>query len=407
MDLFGRFKKLDSSLQRGLDNGFARVFGGEVVPTEIDEVLKQQAEESVMIDSRGRQLAPSYFRVLVSERDYHSLTENRPRLADELNDRLSRFIRNQGWHANGPIQVDVDSHEDLHSGQLRVDARFNAPKDKKKADATAGTGEGDSAVANGRDSSDPQGRYRDGGTPDGSYPGSYPGQRMQAPEERPEWPQREASQRSLVSQDYNVSRDSDSAASRSAAGAAGAASGAAAGGLADLVRGDRAFEEDKDRSKEKSQSDPHGGDLHGGEPVSAQNSSSDSDDLPEPPISYPGTEVIAQSVPDEPIRGGNGEPNGSSAMTVTLKLRDGSDRTYELRQGSNLIGRGNGVDLRIPDTGVSRQHADIAWDGFDAVLTDLQSTNGTTVNEIPIENWLLADGDIISLGHSEIEVRFS
>ena len=92
---------------------------------------------------------------------------------------------------------------------------------------------------------------------------------------------------------------------------------------------------------------------------------------------------------------------------MTLYLRDGSDRSYRLQQGSNLIGRGNGVDLRIPDTGVSRQHADIAWDGFDAVLTDLKSTNGTTVNEIPVENWLLADGDVISLGHSEIEVRFN
>ena len=64
------------------------------------------------------------------------------------------------------------------------------------------------------------------------------------------------------------------------------------------------------------------------------------------------------------------------------------------------------MDLRIPDTGVSRQHADITWDGYDAVLTDLQSTNGTSVNGTPIENWLLASGDVISLGHSEIGVEF-
>ena len=51
MDLFGKSRRLDSALQRGLDNSFARVFGGEVVPTEIDEMLKQQAEDSVMVDS--------------------------------------------------------------------------------------------------------------------------------------------------------------------------------------------------------------------------------------------------------------------------------------------------------------------------------------------------------------------
>ena len=107
------------------------------------------------------------------------------------------------------------------------------------------------------------------------------------------------------------------------------------------------------------------------------------------------------------MRGGSGQPYGEEEKrTVTLTLQDGSDRHYELQEGSNLIGRGNTVDLRIPDTGVSRQHAEIVWDGFDAVLTDLQSTNGTTVNETPIENWLLADGDVIMIGHSEITVRF-
>ena len=48
MDVLGRFRKLDSSLQRGMDNGFARVFGGSVVPAEIEELLKQEAEESLV-----------------------------------------------------------------------------------------------------------------------------------------------------------------------------------------------------------------------------------------------------------------------------------------------------------------------------------------------------------------------
>lgn len=90
---------------------------------------------------------------------------------------------------------------------------------------------------------------------------------------------------------------------------------------------------------------------------------------------------------------------------VSLLLQDGSSRTYLVREGSNIIGRSNDADFRLPDTGVSRQHAEITWDGHDAVLVDLQSTNGTTVNDTPIENWLLADGDVITMGHSHIEVR--
>ena len=41
------------------------------------------------------------------------------------------------------------------------------------------------------------------------------------------------------------------------------------------------------------------------------------------------------------------------------------------------------------------------------MLVDLESTNGTTVNDTQIDNWLLADGDVITLGHSHIAVRIT
>ncbi len=91
---------------------------------------------------------------------------------------------------------------------------------------------------------------------------------------------------------------------------------------------------------------------------------------------------------------------------VSLELGDGSGRNLELRRGSNILGRGQDADFRIPDTGVSRQHADIQWDGAVALVVDLQSTNGTVVNNIPISEWQLADGDVIRMGHSDITVRF-
>ena len=97
---------------------------------------------------------------------------------------------------------------------------------------------------------------------------------------------------------------------------------------------------------------------------------------------------------------------GRSSLAVTLHLEDGSGRTFRLQRGSNLLGRGQDAAFRLPDTGVSRQHADIHFDGRDAVLTDLGSTNGTTVNGGPVQDWQLADGDVIRVGHSVITVRF-
>jgi Protein of unknown function (DUF3662)/FHA domain len=104
--------------------------------------------------------------------------------------------------------------------------------------------------------------------------------------------------------------------------------------------------------------------------------------------------------------GGYGQAGyGAPAATVTLQLDDGSGRTYQLREGSNIVGRGQDAQFRLPDTGVSRRHLEIRWDGQVALLSDLNSTNGTTVNNAPVQEWQLADGDVIRLGHSEIIVR--
>ena len=104
--------------------------------------------------------------------------------------------------------------------------------------------------------------------------------------------------------------------------------------------------------------------------------------------------------------GGYGQGGyGSAGTAVTLQLDDGSGRTYQLRDGSNIVGRGQDAQFRLPDTGVSRRHLEIRWDGQVALLSDLNSTNGTTVNNAPVQEWQLADGDVIRLGHSEIIVR--
>ncbi len=92
-------------------------------------------------------------------------------------------------------------------------------------------------------------------------------------------------------------------------------------------------------------------------------------------------------------------------LTATLQLEDGSGRYYQLRDGSNIIGRGQDAQFRLPDTGVSRRHIDIRWDGQVAMLSDLGSTNGTTVNGSSVQDWQLADGDVVRAGHSEILVR--
>ncbi|MCP2262151.1 FHA domain-containing protein, partial [Streptoalloteichus tenebrarius] len=110
----------------------------------------------------------------------------------------------------------------------------------------------------------------------------------------------------------------------------------------------------------------------------------------------------------DPAAGGYAPPavqGGPRQLTGILQLDDGSNRTYQLQQGSNVVGRGQDAHFRLPDTGVSRRHLEITWDGQSAMLADLGSTNGTTVNGQPMQTWQLNDGDVIRIGHSTLVYR--
>ena len=89
-------------------------------------------------------------------------------------------------------------------------------------------------------------------------------------------------------------------------------------------------------------------------------------------------------------------------IVATLSVDDGSGRSYQLQRGSNVVGRGQDAAFRLPDTSVSRRHVDVYFDGQSAVLHDLGSTNGTTVNGSSVQTWQLADGDVIHIGHSTV-----
>lgn len=74
---------------------------------------------------------------------------------------------------------------------------------------------------------------------------------------------------------------------------------------------------------------------------------------------------------------------------------------YPLRHARTVIGRGSEADITIDDTGISRHHLEIGWDGERAVARDLGSTNGTRLNGEPLTSALLSPGDVITLGRAK------
>jgi hypothetical protein len=95
----------------------------------------------------------------------------------------------------------------------------------------------------------------------------------------------------------------------------------------------------------------------------------------------------------------------SAGGMVILCLEDG--RQVGVPQGALRIGRALDNDLVIADSRVSRYHAQIARDGGGALVRDLGSTNGTTLDGRPLAEDRLVDGDRLSLGGYIIDVRLA
>ncbi len=67
-----------------------------------------------------------------------------------------------------------------------------------------------------------------------------------------------------------------------------------------------------------------------------------------------------------------------------------------------VVGRSPSADIRLPDANVSREHAAFEEEGTGWSIADLGSTNGTFLNGEPVQRARLRDGDLITMGVSEL-----
>lgn len=94
-------------------------------------------------------------------------------------------------------------------------------------------------------------------------------------------------------------------------------------------------------------------------------------------------------------------------VTCLLVDRE-TGRTYLATAPATPIGRGRtegGIVLHDPN--VSRRHAELTFDGRSWHITDLDSTNGTLVNNVDVDTCILQDGDLITMGLMNLEFRES
>ena len=120
-------------------------------------------------------------------------------------------------------------------------------------------------------------------------------------------------------------------------------------------------------------------------------------DLP-PPVVTPAPEPLVINDPPE--------PTPARAAIGAIVQRDGT--RHPAGNSTLKVGRSTDNDIQIADGQASRHHAEIRYDNGRHHIVDLNSTNGTLVNDNRISSaHALSHGDIITIGNTELRYESS
>lgn len=78
---------------------------------------------------------------------------------------------------------------------------------------------------------------------------------------------------------------------------------------------------------------------------------------------------------------------------------------HPITHSRTVIGRGSDATITVDDTGISRKHVEVLWDGTRAQVADLGSTNGTLLNGQPVSRAPLPPDSVIDIGRTRIVFR--
>lgn len=93
-------------------------------------------------------------------------------------------------------------------------------------------------------------------------------------------------------------------------------------------------------------------------------------------------------------------------MARLLVKTDGvNTKLIDLKLGANRVGRHPDNDFSIEHPTISSVHCEIVLMDSGVVLRDLESTNGTFVNDKPVREAKLSPGEIVRLGDVELLVE--
>lgn len=91
--------------------------------------------------------------------------------------------------------------------------------------------------------------------------------------------------------------------------------------------------------------------------------------------------------------------------SLVFVLPDGSQKELPLKKSRLVVGRQEGVQIRLNTSSISRQHCEFMVNDTGISVKDLGSSNGTFVNKRRITQTVLSAGDIVGIGNQVLVVR--
>lgn len=86
-------------------------------------------------------------------------------------------------------------------------------------------------------------------------------------------------------------------------------------------------------------------------------------------------------------------------------ILDVAGKRYPILKSHTVIGRGSDADITVDDSGISRKHVEILWDGSRAQVNDLGSTNGSQLDGQRVNKAPLPPDSVITIGRTRIVFR--
>jgi pSer/pThr/pTyr-binding forkhead associated (FHA) protein len=90
---------------------------------------------------------------------------------------------------------------------------------------------------------------------------------------------------------------------------------------------------------------------------------------------------------------------------LVVQSAEHKGRSYELKVDKTTVGRLDDNTFQIADASVSSHHCEVLLRGTDVVIKDLNSTNGTYINDEKISESVLKPGQKLRLGQIELSLE--